>query len=328
MMDSRERFSRVARGLPVDRMLYLEEELRQEVLERWYREGLSRSVTEDNYRDFFGLDKQEFMWLDLEPKKGKLRSKEDFEQLEEAYRTNPPEFRRAGFWQTKADEYGQRDLPLGVTGWTGFMLPLFTHQREWDSLQDVLLALYDHPDLVKSTLDLIADIYIDAIQLARRYLEFDFGVISEPIASRSGTVISPQMFRDFLLPCYRKVIDFFHDNEMRPVIFWSIGTVNSLIPMAVEAGVDGIWINQVADAVSYTNLRKEYPGLLLIGGLDATVLGQDQDAIRTEVTSKVPPLLATGRYLPALDDNPRENVPYENYLFYRELLREICEIPS
>jgi len=89
----------------------------------------------------------------------------------------------------------------------------------------------------------------------------------------------------------------------------------------VESGVDGLWITQTGGVVDYLELRRRYPELLLIGGLDARVLLQDNAAIEHEVRGKVPPLLSGGRYLPSLDDNPRENVPYENYLAYRAALR-------
>jgi len=324
-MNSRDRFLQVARGQGVDRVPYLEEELRKEVLERWYGEGLSRSVTENNYREFFGLDRYEYIYLDLEPRRGGLRSKEDFKRLEEAYRDDPPEFQTAQFWQGKAREYGQRDFPLGITGWRGFMLPLFTHEREWDSLRDVLLGLYDHPGLVKSALELVAECYIEALRLAFQYLDFDFGVVSEPIASSSGPVISPEMFQEFISPCYRRIIDFFHGCGVDVVIFRSMNNVKPMLPIAVEAGVDGIWVTQSAGIIDYADLRRGYPDLLLMGGLDSNVLAQDESAIRAEVTAKVPPLLASGRYLPSIDDNPRENVPYRNYSFYRRVLREVCE---
>jgi uroporphyrinogen decarboxylase len=321
-MDARERFLRTARGQTVDRVPYLEEVTREEVLARWYEEGLNRTVTEDNYREFFGLDRYESIYPALEPKGGTLRNPDDFRKVEEEYRTGLPDFRQPRFWQEKAAKYRDRDFPLGITGWRGFMLPLFTHEQEWDSLQDALLALYDYPELMKSVLDLVADCFIDTIRLALRYLNFDFGLVSEPIASSAGPVISPNMFREFILPCHRKIVDFFHEIGIDVVIFKSMSNVKALLPLAVESGVDGIWITQMEGTIDYVALRRDYPELLLMGGIDSRVLVEGEDAIRAEVETKVPPLLAQGKYLPSIDDNPRENIPYKNYLAYRHILRE------
>jgi uroporphyrinogen-III decarboxylase len=133
------------------------------------------------------------------------------------------------------------------------------------------------------------------------------------------------MYREFVLPPIRRIVAFFKERGVRPVIFRSLCNANSIVPMAVEAGVDGLWINQTARVVDYVALRRAYPGLLLIGGLDSTVLARDAAAIQAEVDAKVPFLLAGGRYLPFLDDNPREHVPYKNYVFYRQALRLACE---
>jgi hypothetical protein len=38
---------------------------------------------------------------------------------------------------------------------------------------------------------------------------------------------------------------------------------------------------------------------------------------------KVPPLLDSGGYIPLADGRVREDVLYENYLYYRELLADV-----
>ena len=39
---------------------------------------------------------------------------------------------------------------------------------------------------------------------------------------------------------------------------------------------------------------------------------------------KVPRLLEQGGYAPLLDGRVRENVPWDNYCYYRELLERLC----
>lgn len=87
-MNARERFRRLTRGEPADRMFYLEEPIRKEVLERWCAEGLSRRVTAEDYRDFFGLDCYAYLHLPLQPSRGELRSAGEFRRLEKHYRTH------------------------------------------------------------------------------------------------------------------------------------------------------------------------------------------------------------------------------------------------
>ena len=321
-MNSRERFRGVSRGLKVDRIPLFEEEIREEVLAAWHLQGLNRRVILENYRHFFAVERLEYIYLWFEPRPGALGEEADFRRIEEGYRNDLPEFRCPRYWQEKAHEYASRDFPLGVSGWRGFMLPLFSREREWDSLQDVLLGLYDHPGLVQSALSLVAECHMETIRLALRYLDFDFGVLLEPIASPAGPLISPQMFREFVLPHYRQIVDFFHQNGIGTVLFRSMCDVGPLLPSIVEAGVDGFWIGQVHGVVDYLELRRQYPNLLLVGGIDALALLRDRRAISQEVGRQVPTLLDGGRYLPGLDDRPRENIPYQNYLHFRRALQD------
>lgn len=325
-MNSRERFIGVAHSGPVDRVPYFEEAIRREVLKRWHTQGLDKRINEDNYIDFFGLDRYEYIYLWLEPSSGRLETKEDVERLKKRYRDHPPSFRHQQFWRKQAKRHGDQDFPLGVLGWRGFMLPIFTYDEEWDSLVHVLINLHDHPDWMSDVLEFIADYYIETLELAFQHLRFDFGMISEPIASPVGPIISPKMFQEFILPCYRKIIRFFHENNVTNVVFRSTSNVASLLPSIIESGVDGIWINQIGSTpIDYPEIGRTYPNLLLVGGIDSTTLTRDTRAIEAELKRKVPKLLERGRFIPMLDDNPRENVAYQNYLTYRKLLRRMCE---
>ena len=51
------------------------------------------------------------------------------------------------------------------------------------------------------------------------------------------------------------------------------------------------------------------------------VLGKE--AIQRELEEKVPPLLAQGGYVPLADGRVRADIPFENYLFYRQLLEKV-----
>jgi uroporphyrinogen decarboxylase len=149
----------------------------------------------------------------------------------------------------------------------------------------------------------------------------------EPIASNIGPVVSPEMFERFAMPGYRKVIDLLrkHDVPLR-IMCTTGGDLGSLLPMLVDAGINGLWISNIVSAeMEYSRLRKEYgPDVALIGGIDSTALSRDESAVRRAVMETVPPLLESGRYLPCLDDRPRENTSFPLYRLYRELLAELA----
>jgi uroporphyrinogen decarboxylase len=104
------------------------------------------------------------------------------------------------------------------------------------------------------------------------------------------------------------------------------GDLSSLLPMLIDAGINGLWISNIMSAeMEYSKLRQAYgPDVALIGGIDATALSRDKTAVRRAVMGTVPPLIESGHYLPCLDDRPRDDTSFSLYSFYRELLAELA----
>jgi hypothetical protein len=76
--------------------------------------------------------------------------------------------------------------------------------------------------------------------------------------------------------------------------------------------------------MDYGDLRREFGrDLRLIGGIDTDVLRQDKPAIQREIEEKVPPLLAEGGYIPLADGRIRADIPFENYVYYRQMLEKV-----
>jgi hypothetical protein len=76
--------------------------------------------------------------------------------------------------------------------------------------------------------------------------------------------------------------------------------------------------------MDYQQIRQEYGrDLRLIGGVDVDVLLGDKETLRRQVSEFLPPLLDDGGFIPLADGRVRGNVPYENYVAYRQLLMEL-----
>ena len=78
--------------------------------------------------------------------------------------------------------------------------------------------------------------------------------------------------------------------------------------------------------VYYLELRKQFgKDLRLIGGLDVRALEKDKTAIEKEIMSLALPLLEQGGYVPMVDERARSYISFENYAYYRELIRRLAE---
>ena len=174
--------------------------------------------------------------------------------------------------------------------------------------------------------DFIADNIIATCQRALEDVEVDFFFWHEDFAYNSGPLVSPKIFKDFLLQRYRRVNDFLRAHGVDIIFLDSDGNLTALIPLLLEAGINGLFPCECAAQQDPIELRKEFGrDLLLWGGIDKRALTADQKTIKHELISKLPYLIESGGYIPTLDHFVPPDVSYQNFLFYLDLKRKILE---
>ncbi len=121
------------------------------------------------------------------------------------------------------------------------------------------------------------------IALFRRAVELgaEVLVLGDDAASSEGPMISPEMWREFVLHLHTRIVDEFDV----PVVWHSDGNIEKLLPMAVEAGFAGIHGLEPAAGMNLARTKSEFgDDLVLIGNIDVNVLcGFDLGAVRKEV---------------------------------------------
>jgi hypothetical protein len=325
-MTARERFLRTMRFEQADRVPFWEEGLRQDVLDRW---GAQEGWGEADHYERFGLDRRETFQPNLQPipkVRRRVRTLRALERL--ATRYNPASRGRLpGLWRRRARAWAARDYPLGIQPYRGLFLSMCV--GDWRTLTDALYLVADEPAAVARLMDRVADLAIGLIDRALAHVQFDYLHLSEPIASNAAPVIGPDTYRRLVLPACRRIVEHARSRGIDLVLMWSQGNVNALIPLWVDVGINALWCSDtVAGGVDYLRLRRTYGrSLALLGGLDVEVLTRDKAAIEREILTKVPPLLAEGGYIPAVDGRVREYVPFENYAYYRRLLNQVAGGP-
>jgi uroporphyrinogen decarboxylase len=111
------------------------------------------------------------------------------------------------------------------------------------------------------------------------------------------------------------------------IVLVTYANARALVPSMLKWGFNCLWACEVnIEEMDYRNIRQEFGReLRLIGGIDLDALRRDKDTIRREIEEKVPPLVADGGYVPLADGRIRADVPYENYVYYRELLQKVTQ---
>jgi hypothetical protein len=225
-------------------------------------------------------------------------------------------------WPQKIAAWDQRTDPLCCFGnrQAGF----FGSHRNLMGLENFAIALHDDPALIEEMMEDRVDLIITVTERILQDIQFDYFGFWEDMAFKTGPLISPAMFRRIMVPRYRRVTDFLRSKGIDLIFVDSDGDINSLIPLWLEAGVNGVWPLEVQSNMDPVALRKEYgDDLRMIGGIDKKALARDKQAIRDEVMSKVPWLIERGGYLPQADHSIPPDVPWDNYRYFMELLGEV-----
>jgi len=222
-------------------------------------------------------------------------------------------------WDAFVKERNSQDNPTMLL-LEGFFMCL----REFTGLENLLYMFYDDPKLVEDMMDQVLYLEMEVVRRAARDLKIEIVRFSEDIGYKSGSLISPSMVRQYMIPRYKQIIDILHSNGIKIIQMDSDGNVNELIPLWLEIGINFIWPLEVAAGMDAVALRKKYgKDLILSGNIDKRVFSKGKEAIHKEVISKVPFLLKTGGYFPCLDHIIPPDLSLENFRYYINLLREI-----
>ncbi len=223
-------------------------------------------------------------------------------------------------WSTYVAKINAGDYPviLGVGSFFGFL-------REWMGLVELLHTFYDDPNLVDDMMETVLHLEIEVIKRTVKDIRVDQAAFWEDMCYKSGPLISPAMFRKHMVPRYKQITDLLRRNGVDIIWLDSDGNVDALLPLWLECGINYIAPMEVAAGNDVVAMRKTYGTDLIIGGgIDKRALAKGKGEVRSEVMSKVPFLLEKGGYFPAVDHAVPPDVPFENYCYYIELMRDVA----
>jgi len=214
----------------------------------------------------------------------------------------------------------ERDYPMCLYG---SPIGFFGVLRFMIGEENLYYWYYDKPDLIRRILDHLCRMWLSIAEELTARIDFDYGRFYEDMAYRGGSLISPRMFRDFLTPYYRRLIDFARSRGVRHFVVDSDGYMEEMIPLFLEAGVTAILPWEVRAGNDLERVRKQYPNLGILGGVDKMAL-MSRESIDREL-ARVARLIPQGGYIPYVDHAVPPGVSWENFEYYRDRLNAIVE---
>ena len=246
-----------------------------------------------------------------------IETREDWEKTIKP-RLNPSSPNRYPLhWEEKKRIWAHRDYPLTIQGGS-----VFGWIRNWMGIERISRTLYDDPDWIHEMMDYLADFVVKVVQRAVEEVDIDYVTMWEDMAYKTGPLISPAMFREFMLEPYRKITSVFHSHAIDLIFVDSDGDSGPLIPLWLEGGVTGFYPIERAAGMDAVSLRKKFGReLRLAGGIDKRAIKTGRAAIDAELAN-VAPLMRDGGYVPWPDHLVPPDVPFDNYLYYLQQMKK------
>jgi uroporphyrinogen decarboxylase len=353
-MTNRERFENTMRYAPVDHPPLILDAPWPRTIERWHREGWPAGVS---LYDYFNLEPFNTVnvgpasriwpgWVEhtlevkgddrffIDSRGIRCRTGKDYQEGIE-YLEYPVKGRADQAWldarmnpddPTRWDNgWGQRlasldpSTDLGTIEFGSFFGDLHEHT----GTERMCMLLFEEPDFVHWYNDRIAACAERAIERMLPDDRIVFMSGHEDMAFKNGSFISPEMFREFLTPYYRRTVGAARARGQTLFQMDSDGNLDQLIPQWLELGVNLITPMEAAAGMDVARLRSEFGrGLLMLGGIDKRALIAGGEQIRREVQAKER-VIRDGGYIPRLDHSVSPDISWENYKTYVATLKAL-----
>ena len=200
----------------------------------------------------------------------------------------------------------------------------FWQLREWLGFENLCLLMAEDPSFVEELAGFWTDFVSRTLERVLEHFSPDYAMISEDMAYKMHSMISPAMTRHFLGPSYQRWVPQLKAGGCPLVCVDSDGHVGELIPLWIEYGIHCTVPLEVAAGNDLVEYRQRWGRqMAFMGGLDKRALALGGAAMEAEVMRVVPPLLREGGFIPACDHGVPPDISWPNYVAYSRRLAQL-----
>jgi uroporphyrinogen-III decarboxylase len=246
-----------------------------------------------------------------------LKDRKGWDQYKERLQPSPD--RIAKDIDSQIERLKASNKPIQI--WCGSMVG---HFRDWMGVENLSYMLYDDPELIREMVEVNSDMICATMEPVLQKCTPDMGWFWEDICFRSGPLVSPKAFKEFMVPGYRKITNLLKSYGCDLAVVDCDGLVDDLVPLWLEGGVNvmfpieiGVWN---ADPMKF---REKYgKELRVIGGINKMALTKGRAAIDAEIERRIP-LMRDGGFIPLPDHVIVPGTPLDDYKYYLDKIREL-----
>ena len=147
----------------------------------------------------------------------------------------------------------------------------FMHSVALRGFEELLVDFLADPEFAGEVMDLVIEVNM---KLARNAIRAgaDIIVLADDYAGNDTTFFSPAVFEKFILPRFRKMVDFVHE-EGALVIKHSDGNLWPILDMIVDTGIDGINPLEPVAGMDIGEVKGKHGGqVCVVGNIDCSYI--------------------------------------------------------
>jgi uroporphyrinogen-III decarboxylase len=195
-------------------------------------------------------------------------------------------------------------------------------------MENLFYKMFDEPELVDILLERIVDYYFGVSQrifdAAADVIDIFF--IGNDFGGKTGPLMSEKMFRRFILPHLKRLVDLGHDYDLK-VMMHCCGGFAPLIPAMIEIGLDGLQALQPsATGMNPVDLKAQFGDKMVFNGCIDTQLVLIEgfpDLVETKTREVLEVMMPGGGYIASPShDYLLPETPIENIITLYETVRE------
>jgi hypothetical protein len=230
-------------------------------------------------------------------------------------------------WENLAEAVTrQRDTAYAVGGMIQQnLVGGYMYLRALMGPEDLMYIMYDEPEVVHAAMKTWLELMDEGIRRVQEIIEIDEIFMAEDICYNHGLLISPDSMREFLLPYYQQLLSNAGSRQHRKIYYQvdTDGDCRPAIPVYSELGLARMSPFEVASGCDVVEIGRQYPNLIMSGGIDKRILAEGKKAIDAHLEYIIPAMVERGGYYPTCDHGVPDDVSFENYMYYRQ---RVCEL--
>jgi len=246
-----------------------------------------------------------------------VKTRDDWERMKLRYDVDAPG-RFPDDFPERCRQAADRDWVLHVA----FPGP-FWQMREWCGFEGLCLMTIEQPGLVDEMAAFWTDFVARVLERILSRVVPDSVLISEDMAYKQRSMISPEMVRRFCQPSWARWCGRLAAAGCPLVDIDSDGFIGELIPLWIESGANCCNPIEVAAGNDLCEFRRRFGRTMAYhGGVDKRAIARGGEAIRREL-ARLEPVVADGGYIPGCDHGVPSDISWGNFLDYARLLAEM-----